>query len=228
MGIYKHQRPTLKRLSDLCSSRHQSFRRVSANVLDFLPSFTPSPLECSFSHFCCCRVLLAVLVLLNKIIFQQSVMKKVSSKYILQWVVNYDLSGPNCLPSEILLWLWPPEVLYEVRCSCSENGTFRRASILAECYTSPKRQLTRVAEGRCYRTHGDRRFKLCGLLTCLWQNVFSPGFQFVLLCWVFFVFVVSIFFGWPVKIIFCWNYQLRISPMLRLGCYWGLLMLSQT
>lgn len=31
--------------------------------------------------------------------------------------------------------------------------------------------------------------------------------------------IVSIFFGWPVMIIFCWNYQLRISPMLRLGCY---------
>lgn len=88
-------------------------------------------------------------------------MKKVSSKYILQWVANYDLSGPNCLPSEILLWCWPPEFLCELRCSCSENGTFRRASILlAEGRPSPKWQLTRVAEGRCYRTHGDTRFKL--------------------------------------------------------------------
>jgi hypothetical protein len=156
-------------------------------------------------------------------------MKKVSSKYTLQWVMNYDLSGPNCLPSEILLWRWPPEVLCEVRCSCSENGTSRRASIvLSEGYTSTKWQCTRVAEGRCYRTHGDTRFKLCGFLICVWQSVFALGFQFVLRRWVFFFVCVSIFFGWPVTIIFCWNYQLRISPMLRLGCYWGLLMLSRT
>lgn len=180
-----------------------------------------------FIAFCWCHFLL-VLVLLNKLFIEQSVMKKVSSKYILQWVVNYDLSGPNCLPSEILLWRWPREVLFELPCSCSENnGTFRRVSILlAEGHTSLKCWLTRVAEGRCYRAHGGTRFILCGFLTCVWQNVFSLGFQFVLRRWVFFVCFVSIFFGWPVTIIFCWNYQLRITPMLRLGCYWGLLMLS--
>jgi len=74
----------------------------------------------------------------------------------------------------------------------------------------------------------ETRDSNCGFLTCVWQNVFSLGFQFVLRRSVFFVCVVWIFFGWPVTIIFCWNYQLRISPMLRLGCYWGLLMLSQT